>query len=173
MSQGVQFHYTSKVEQITTSGTSVDAVILDSGQRVDADCVVVCAGYETCYLLSRLGISLPMAPVKAYSLHIKGTESTPKIKYATHLDANVACLITPYKDADPQDVRVTGIRDLDGFNTVTRQDRVDALVKAAHQFLGDFDMRDVAVWSGVMAVSPDDFPIVGKLAQFDNLFVNA
>ena len=71
-------------------------------------------------------------------------------------------------------VRVTGIRDLDGYNDEIRQDRVDALRKNACTFVGDIfeDESSIRIWAGIMGVSPDDLPIVGKLSKFDNLFVN-
>ena len=63
---------------------------------------------------------------------------------------------------------------MDGFNSVTRKERVRALMDSAREFLGtDFDEnKDVAVWSGVMPVSPDDFPMVGPLKRYPNLYVN-
>jgi len=172
-SQGVMFHYCSEVDRFITNGSLVNAVTLSNGQRLVADSFVLCAGYETCYLLQNVGVHLPLAPVKAYSLHIKDAAIAPDLKYAAHLDAKVACLITPYTDLQPAAVRVTGIRDLDGFNNITRADRVQALLEAASCFVGsDWNTQYADIWSGVMAVSPNDLPIVGNIESFENLFVN-
>jgi len=172
-SHGVMFHYCSQVDRLVVNGAHVNAVTLTNGQCLDADCFVMCAGYETCYLLQNVGVQVPLAPVKAYSLHIKDSVIAPELKYAAHLDVNVSCLITPYRDLKPAAVRVTGIRDLDGFNTITRADRVQALLEAASCFVGSgWNAQHVDVWSGVMAVSPNDLPIVGNLEAFENLFVN-
>merc|ERR1712151_649468 len=67
-----------------------------------------------------------------------------------------------------------GIRDMDGFNTIMRRDRLDALMRTAKTFVGtDFtEEHDVTAWAGVMAVSPDDFPMVGALQKYDNMFIN-
>lgn len=174
--QGVTFHFSNTVKRIlvTPTGNAVSAVELNDGRQLDATNFVFCAGYETCYLMRTLGISLPLAPVKAYSLHISNCSVAPDLKYATHVEGKVAALITPYRDTDPKSVRVTGIRDLDGFNDILRPERLAALLDCAKTFIGsDFDVeKDVAAWTGVMGVSPDDFPVVGKLKKFENAFVN-
>jgi glycine/D-amino acid oxidase-like deaminating enzyme len=152
-------------------------VVLAQGgreKRLRSDAVVLAAGFETSYLLRSLGLVAPLVAVKAYSIHIKNAAAAAGLKYAAHLEAATACLITPYKDASPVEVRVTGIRDLDGFNDIKRPDRLAALLDGARKFVGsDFDpARDVETWSGVMAVSPDDLPITGLLQRFDNVYIN-
>lgn len=170
--QGVRFHFCAKVQEILVTDSSVRAVALSGGEILEADSFVLCAGCGTVSLLRKLGITLPLAAVKAYSLHISDYISAPRLRYAALLEDGVSCLITPYHDSDPPSVRVTGIRDLDGMNDVVREKRVSSLMGSAHRFLGEFDEKNVAVWAGVMAVSPDDFPIVGRLERFDNLYVN-
>lgn len=173
-SRGVEFHYSCAVTQIVTQGNRATSLILASGLCLESDSIVLCAGYETCYLLRSLGISLPLAPVKAYSLHIENVSSASSLRYAAHLSASCDCLVTPYRDGNLPSVRVTGIRDMDGFNSIMRADRVDALMKSACKFVGDdFDTEhDVSCWAGVMAVSPDDLPIVGGLQKYENMYVN-
>ena len=47
-------------------------------------------------------------------------------------------------------------------------------MQSARCFLGDdFDSKkDVQIWAGVMGVSPDDLPVVGKTAKYSNLYLN-
>ena len=173
-SKDVRFHFCSEVRDCVKDGSAIKALILDDGASIEAKHVVLCAGYETCYLLRSLGIGVPLAPVKAYSLHIRNAAVASRLKYATHLEAGIDGLVTPYRDTQPASVRVTGIRDLDGFNTLMREDRLFALMRVARSFVGtDFDAQtDTTAWAGVMSMSPDDFPMVGPLAKYDNLFIN-
>ena len=78
------------------------------------------------------------------------------------------------------------VRDLEGSDPSPRPERVAALTECAHRFAGhewtdkvffwsssefiqvwqySFFSQDVAVWSGVMPLSPDDFPIIGRTAR--------
>ena len=93
----------------------VTGVMLDDGELLEADVVVLAAGFETTYLMRDLGLRLPLQAVKAYSLHITAAAGlTRALPYATHLaggsplEPGVACLVTPYLDSQPAAVRVTG-----------------------------------------------------------------
>lgn len=174
MTRGVKFHFCSTVDRISVEDDRCTGVLLNDGREVDAESVVVCAGYESIYLMHGIGVCLPLAPIKAYSLHISNAKVAGQLQYATHLEAGTACLVTPYRDAVPASVRVTGVRDLDGYNDIVRKERVSALMHSARTFVGDdFDeFEDVKVWAGVMAVSPDDLPIVGTSKRYKNLYMN-
>jgi hypothetical protein len=46
--------------------------------------------------MQQLGLTLPMLPIKAYSVHVRGAARADAMRYATHLEAETACLVTPY-----------------------------------------------------------------------------
>jgi glycine/D-amino acid oxidase-like deaminating enzyme len=162
--RGVKFHFGTTITRVMTDPDSdaaypvikaVCGVQLHTGVELPADDVVLCAGYETVHLLRTLGQKLALAPVKAYSLHIANPKLAAKeIHYATHLvsKSGAACLVTPYlNDPTGPGVRVTGIRDLDGFNGIHRPERVAVMVGCAQQVLGEtsFDPeKDTQIWSG-------------------------
>lgn len=68
---------------------------------------------------------------------------------------------------------MTGIRDLDGFNEEVRPERLRALLRCARRFTGcECTPEQVSTWAGVMALSPDDLPIVGRVSAYRGLYVN-
>eukprot|EP00656_Telonema_subtile_P038971 TRINITY_DN44122_c0_g1_i2.p1 TRINITY_DN44122_c0_g1~~TRINITY_DN44122_c0_g1_i2.p1 ORF type:complete len:496 (-),score=81.42 TRINITY_DN44122_c0_g1_i2:50-1537(-) len=178
-SQGVTFHMNTKIRKMHQGPAGeISAVSLERTDghefKLGTRAVVVAAGYESSYLLRDLGITIPLVPIKAYSAHIFNAATASKLQYATFVSGSPSCLITPYRNTTPASVRVTGIRDMDGFEPTMRPDRMELLLERARVFVGtDFDVKaDTQLWAGVMPVSPDDFPIVGPVASHSNLYVN-
>ena len=87
---GVHFHFCSSVTGMPVKNGRIQSITLQNGQRIEADDFVMAAGYQSVVVLKGLGIKLPLAAVKAYSLHISNAAVAEKIQYATHLEAGVA-----------------------------------------------------------------------------------
>lgn len=63
--RGVTLVTGDAVTQLLISGARVDGVRLSSGHRVDADTVVLCAGWRTPSLAAQIGVDVPIIPVDA------------------------------------------------------------------------------------------------------------
>ena len=61
-------------------------VVLEGGRHLEADAVVVAANFESTYLLRGLGVRLPLAPIKAYSLHIHDDQLPAQVHSASARD---------------------------------------------------------------------------------------
>ena len=71
--RGVDFRWGETIRRLEVSGGTVTGVVTDKG-TVQADAVVVALGSFSPFLLKPLGISLPVYPVKGYSLTIPITD---------------------------------------------------------------------------------------------------
>src|SRR6185295_2246497 len=64
---GVRYHYDTKVESVEVAGGKVTGVLTNKG-RFAADIIVVALGSFAAPLLKRLGIRVPIYPVKGLSI---------------------------------------------------------------------------------------------------------
>ncbi|XP_023342454.1 uncharacterized protein LOC111712147 isoform X2 [Eurytemora carolleeae] len=163
-----------EVSQVITNEDEVQGLKLKDGGLVAGDLYVVSAGYQSSRILKNIEISIPLMPIKAYSLHLPSSRAAKNWKYAVHIDSSVAGLFTPYREGvDKHELRVTGIRDMDGDDPTLRLERVKHLTEVAERFTGDnWRQEEVRVWCGIMPVSPDDFPVIGGTRRYSNLFLN-
>lgn len=119
-------------------------VLLDGGDVLRADAVLVAAGYWA----RKFGV--PVAPFKGYGFRIRA-----------RLDRMVSdnfrgVFAVPFT----QWTKVTSRFDLDGTEDHSPAQRV---LERAREFLGDFEVIDMAV--GYRPCAPDGFPIVDKLGS--------
>ncbi|MDH3473742.1 MAG: D-amino acid dehydrogenase [Rhodospirillales bacterium] len=77
---GARFHYRTAITGIESEGDRVTAVITDKG-RETAEAYVLALGCESPILARRLGVRLPIYPVKGYSvtLPVAGRNNPPNI----------------------------------------------------------------------------------------------
>ena len=173
LEKGVQFTEGTEVRLVPANGR-IQHVESDDGCIISADKYVVCAGYDSNRLLKNVGINIPLVPIKAYSLHISNLNAAKNWRFAVHIDSEVAALFTPYHErVDEHSLRITGIRDMDGNEPTLRKERVEDLKSVARKFAGtDWVDANVKIWCGIMPLSPDDFPVIGRTQRFSNLYLN-
>ena len=144
----------------TTEDTS-PAHYLETGQ------VVLCAGCASRDLARPLGLSLPIYPVKGYSL--TGDIDDPgKAPLSTVVDHGYKVAMTRLGNR----VRVTGFVELAGFNRRIPARRLDVLREAfASRFPGAADLGQAEPWTGFRPMTPDGPALLGRGRQ-ENLLLN-
>lgn len=163
---GVTFRWNAKVRGIDVQGGAIRGVRLED-DYLSADSVVVCAGALSPSLVGPLGIRLPMAPVKGYSLTLSADElgflpKRPIVDDYEHIG------VTPLGDR----LRVAGTVEFDGFDTTLRPARVENLKHALKRLFPCMRMPDeVHPWCGLRPMAADGLPIISSTAV-PQLFVN-
>jgi len=167
--QGVRFQFDREVTGFEQAGGSITAA-LAGGSRYEAEQFVVAAGSWSAPLLERLGVALPVRPVKGYSItlptaHWSGAPRMPVIDDALHAAA------TPLGAR----LRVAGTAELAGYDTELTPARIDnlfdLLLRLFPTYPQPLDRAGAQPWAGLRPMSPDGVPRIGRLAC-DNLFVN-
>jgi D-amino-acid dehydrogenase len=133
----------------------------------EADAYVLALGSNAPYLLQRLGIRLPVYPLKGYSLSlpIKDDRGAPRISVTDFKRKVVYARIG-------DELRVAGMADLSGRRAVLDVERVDQLVdevKAAFPKASDF--RTLRPWCGMRPATPKGTPVIGATPHA-NLWLN-
>jgi D-amino-acid dehydrogenase len=164
---GVEFHFRTEVTGLAMRGGHISAVVTERG-RFEADQYVVAAGSYSTPLLATVGLSLPVRPVKGYSVTFDNPGNRcpltiPIADYALH------AVVTPL----PGVIRVAGTAEFAGFDHRPNQARIRNLVDLVRRILpqAPLDLTTARPWCGLRAMSADGVPIIGP-TPLSNLFVN-
>ena len=132
--------------------------------------VVVAAGSWSYLLLKNLGLSLPVRPVKGYSLtlDITGVKDVPSLAV---IDEGVHTAITPLGNR----IRIAGTAEFVGFDDDIHEQRIDYLsnmLQAIYpSFYSKIDLEESTLWYGFRPMSPDGKPYIGQ-TKIKGLYLN-
>ena len=163
---GVTFHYDTAIRTMTEEGGRITGIETSRGRMV-ADSYVVSLGSYSPALLRRLGLDLPIYPVKGYSItaDIVNERQAP---VSTIMDETFKIGITRLGDR----IRVGGTAELAGFSTSLRAPRRETLEHSVTDlFPGGGNIGGAKFWTGLRPMTPDGTPIIGR-TRYDNLFLN-
>jgi D-amino-acid dehydrogenase len=147
--RGVRFHYKTTVQSIEAPQGKVTGVMTGAG-RIPADSVVVALGSFTAPLLARLGIHVPIYPVKGVSITFpRGAWNSAPI---------------------------SGSAEITGYDATPAMPRAEAIIANASftfpELSRHLDRSQARIWAGLRPVSPAGTPIMGP-AAIGGLYVNA
>ena len=165
---GVQFEYGRQVSGIAADngGVSVRA----GTQELRADALVIAAGAHSGRLAASIGVRLPIAPAKGYSLTIPlGDWSNPPRHVIA--DTGVHAGINVLGDA----LRIAGTADFCGFDARIDPGRIDYMVRLVEAVLPEFaqamDRSAIRPFAGLRPLSTDGLPIIGA-TRVPNVYAN-
>ena len=166
---GVRFLTGETVQSVSSDGR-VARVVLASGETVQADAVVVCAGVRSRALAAQLGDRLNVYPVKGYSItvHLNDAASQAAAPTVSLLD-DATKLVTSRLGADR--FRVAGTAEFNGYNLDIRADRIRPLTDWVNQCFPGVSTRRAEPWAGLRPMMPDMLPRVGA-GKKANVFYN-
>jgi D-amino-acid dehydrogenase len=166
---GVRFLTGEGVQMVSSDGQAA-CVVLASGDSLQADAVVVCAGVRSRALAAQLGDRLNVYPVKGYSItvHLNDEASQAAAPTVSLLD-DATKLVTSRLGADR--FRVAGTAEFNGYNLDIRADRIRPLADWVNQCFPGLSTRRVEPWAGLRPMMPDMLPRVGA-GKKANVFYN-
>jgi D-amino-acid dehydrogenase len=164
--RGVKFRFGTAIEKIMASGGYVTGVATSDGV-LTADAYVVALGSYSPRALRPLGISIPVYPIKGYSITvpISDADGAP---VSTVMDETYKVAITRLGDR----IRVGGTAEISGYDLRLHQARRDTLEHSVGDlFPRGGRLQDASFWCGLRPMTPDGPPIIGR-ARHQNLYVN-
>jgi D-amino-acid dehydrogenase len=163
---GVVFRYGVTITGFATEGDRISAVATDQGP-VRGDMYVAALGSYAPVMLKRLGINLPIYPVKGYSITLPVADDAAA-PASTIMDETHKVAITRLGDR----IRVGGTAELCGYNQKLRQGRRATLEHVVSDlFPRGGDLSQVLFWCGLRPMTPDGPPIIGP-SRYRNLYLN-
>jgi D-amino-acid dehydrogenase len=163
---GVRFRFNVGIDGLNADATRITGVATNAGV-MQADAYVLALGSYSPRLVRPLGISLPVYPVKGYSITvpIKDAAGAPE---STVMDESYKVAITRLGDR----IRVGGTAEISGYST-----RLYAARRATldHSLTDLFprggDLARATFWSGLRPMTPDGPPVIGA-TRYANLHLN-
>ncbi|MCW3478276.1 D-amino acid dehydrogenase [Neisseriaceae bacterium JH1-16] len=160
----VRFAFGQRVTGFERRSSTLVAVQTDS-ERHACDAVVLAAGVGSVALGARLGLRLPLYPLKGYSLDMPLGSQAPRLS-VTDFDNKV--LYAPIGDR----LRVAAMVDLVGFDNRVDKERIATLTRLIETNLPHSGRLDTArPWAGLRPATPSGVPLIGRTG-FDNLWLN-
>jgi D-amino-acid dehydrogenase len=163
---GVKFQLGTAIKRLLVEDGRISGVDTDKGV-VTADSYVVSLGSYSPMMLKPLGISLPIYPVKGYSITVPVTDEA-RAPVSTVMDETFKVAITRLGDR----IRVGGTAELGGWSTRLRDSRRGTLVHSLTDlFPSSGDVSRAEFWAGLRPMTPDGTPVIGS-TKYANLWLN-
>ena len=157
---GVSFAFNVGIEGLNADATRITGVATSIGM-LQADAYVLALGSWSPRLVRTLGISLPVYPVKGYSITvpISDADAAP---VSTVMDESYKVAITRLGDR----IRVGGTAEISGYSTKLYAARRATLDHSLTElFPRGGDLGKATFWSGLRPMTPDGPPVIGPTAS--------
>jgi D-amino-acid dehydrogenase len=163
---GGEFHTGTSITAIDTAGHAVSAVRTPD-KTFTADAYVMALGSYSPIVARRIGVDLPVYPIKGYSLTIPvGNHQAPPTIGA--IDETNLVAISRFGDR----VRVTATAEFAGYDTSHRPSDFAFMQSVVQQlYPNGADYHRAEMWAGLRPMTPDNLPILGR-KKHRNLWFN-
>jgi D-amino-acid dehydrogenase len=162
----VSFAFDTTVTGLDIGGNRVKAVVTSRGTMA-FDAVVISLGPESGLLGNKLGIDLPVYPVKGYTATVPLLDPA---KGPTMGGVDDDRLIAYSRLGDR--LRLAATAEFAGFDRGHRPSDFASLFRTAHDlFPGAFRESDAVLWAGLRPMMPNSVPVHGR-ARYANLYLD-
>lgn len=164
--RGVTFKFDTRIESIVREGDKIAGVATSAG-LLTADAYVVALGSYSPIMLKPIGISIPVYPIKGYSITVPITDPTGAPE-STVMDETYKVAITRLGNR----IRAGGTAEISGYDLMLRPARRATLEHSVgDMFPGGGDLSRASFWCGLRPMTPDGPPIIGK-TRYGNLYLS-
>ena len=156
-------------------GDAIVAVQVADSDDCPVDQLVLAAGPGSAPLARRLGLTLPVAPMKGYSIDVADHALTrwPTVSIT---DSARRVVFAPLLDGDRRRLRVAGMAELVGHDLRIDPRRITQLAEAVDAWFGLRMPAHDAVrnpWAGLRPATPSGLPCIGRFGGLRNVYANA
>jgi D-amino-acid dehydrogenase len=151
------------VRNIERSGDGTAVVLLQSGQRIAANRVILAAGVHTRVLAEKLGEPIPMETERGY--HTQIMKPGVSMRYAV-IWPHRAFMITPTAGG----IRVGGNVELAGLDAAPDFRRPRLLVRHAQRAIPGLQVEETTEWMGHRPALPDTIPIISPSSKMQGVW---
>lgn len=164
---GVKFLYNQKIARLHQTGGRITHVEIEGQHRdyiAGFDAYVMAMGSHSAPQLRKLGLYVPIYPMKGYSISFKASEHCPKVSLTDDAAKQVYTLLGDR-------MRVAGTAEFAGYNDAVRDVRIAPLKRGMRELFPKAPQEELTEWACLRPSTPDGPPIIGK-TPVANLFMN-
>lgn len=175
---GARIRQNVEVARILTQGDKVSGVELLGGEAVEADVVVVAAGWWSAGLLAGLGIDFPVEAYRSELLVVDAGEPLPDLPVISDLVSLQYCRVEGVGlflvgNSDHADFGAKLVHP-DGYSNIAGEASIERYAeKVTHRFPGFPDPSVTHTYAGVYDVPPDWNPVIAPVGGVDGLVLSA
>jgi glycine/D-amino acid oxidase-like deaminating enzyme len=175
---GARVRQNAPVARVVTSGSRVTGVELADGEVVEADLVVVAAGWWSARLLADLGVDFPVEAYRSELLVVDTGAPLPDLPVVSDLVSLQYCRLEGsgqflVGNSDHADFG-RKLVDPDHYSNHASDASLEAYAeKLLHRFPGFPDPSVTHTYAGVYDVPPDWNPVIGPVGDVDGLVLAA
>ncbi len=176
--RGARVRQNAPVARVVTSGSRVTGVELADGEVVEADLVVVAAGWWSARLLADLGVDFPVEAYRSELLVVDTGAPLPDLPVVSDLVSLQYCRLEGsgqflVGNSDHADFG-RKLVDPDHYSNHASDASLEAYAeKLLHRFPGFPDPSVTHTYAGVYDVPPDWNPVIGPVGDVDGLVLAA
>lgn len=164
---GVTFLYNQKIAKLHKTNNQITHVEIEGQQRdymAGFDAYVMSLGSHSALHLRKLGLYVPIYPMKGYSISFNASAHCPKVSVTDDAAKQVYTLLG-------NRMRVAGTAEFAGYNEAVRAVRIDPLKRGMKELFPEAPQEELTEWACLRPSTPDGPPIIGK-TPITNLFMN-
>lgn len=164
--RNVEFAYSTVISGLETESDRVTRVATDKGPLA-ADAFVLSLGSNSPLIARRIGVRLPIYPVKGYSMTVPISD----LRLGPRLGGVDEDKLVAYSRLGDR-LRVASTAEFAGYDVSHRpEDFRSVLAVAGELFPGAFDPGQAEFWAGLRPMTPTSVPILGP-ARYRNFHLN-
>ncbi len=169
--QGVRFLYGRSIKRLEAERRRILSVVLADAEggdeRISGDAYVVALGSYSPLVLRSVGMSIPVYPLKGYSITVP-LEAGDEAPTVSLTDDGHKLVFSRLGER----LRVAGTAELNGYNTDVNDVRCQAIVRRTFDLFPSAGHPERAeFWTGLRPATPSNVPVVGR-SRYSNLFLN-
>lgn len=145
-------------------GSQVRRLLMDSGEPLDVDGVVVAAGAWSGRLARELGARVPLETQRGY--HVTVRSSNLQLRH-TVMASEANLMVNPMA----MGLRLAGTVEFAGLDAPPRYERADALLAQGRRLFPHLDTSEVTRWMGHRPCLPDSLPVIDRPPGVDNAWL--
>jgi D-amino-acid dehydrogenase len=163
---GVKFQFNTTIEDIATESDAIARVITDKGDFTADDYVLALGPYSP-IIARRIGVNLPIYPVKGYSMTFPVTPDHQG-PIGSGVDKDMLMAWSRLGDR----LRLTSTAEIAGYDYSRPPAQYAAMRRAAEiLFPNGADYDNAETWCGLRPMTPEGMPIFGR-GRHKNLWFN-
>lgn len=167
-SRGVRFLGGTAVEALEAAGDRVAAARTRTG-RIEADRFVIALGSYSPLLLAPLGVSIPVYPLKGYSVTLELQGGQAQVAPSVSLTDEAHKIVM---SRFGERLRCAGTAELTGYDTSINERRCQSIVRRLRELFPQLEGgKEIACWSGLRPATPNNVPVIGR-TRYANLFLD-